>query len=108
MSEEEPQRSSPGGAGCLFSVQGPDSSLGWGRAESPPQGDRASGSARPCEGPGRGQAAGEQRGPLTWQEEEGKGPCWAAGEGQRVRYGRPRQRATGIGWGEARSAQDPT
>lgn len=57
--------------------------------------------------PVQGQAAGEQRGPLTWQEEEGKGPCWAAGEGQRVRHGRPRQRATGIEWGWARSAQDP-
>lgn len=51
MSEEESQ-SSPGDH--LFSVQGPDSSLGWGRVESPPQGDRTSGSARPCEGPGAG------------------------------------------------------
>lgn len=58
-----------------FSVQGPDPSLGWGEP---------SGSAGPCEGLGRGQ--GSSQGPLTWQEEEGKGPCCAAGEGQRVRH----------------------
>lgn len=51
--------------------------------------------------------------PLTWQAVEGKGPCWAAGEGQRVRQGRPRVRAAGLGLGPGpgpglgQTCQDP-
>jgi hypothetical protein len=54
--------------GSLFSVQGPDSDLGWGRA----------GGSRhfwkcPEASLGLGQGAEEQSGPLTWQKVEGKG-----------------------------------
>lgn len=82
---------------CLFSVQGPDPSWGWGRARSPP--GESSGSARPPEGLGRGQGSRQA-------------PDLAGSGGQRAllrcRGGAKCQaRATGRGWGWARPAQDP-
>lgn len=87
----------------LFSVQGPDPAWGWGGLD--PCLRELSGPARPCEGLGRRQ--GSSQGPLTWQEEEGKGPCRVAGEGQSLASPDPGRGQPGQGWGRARPAQRP-